>query len=235
MRRTPSLKLCIIVPVYNEAGTVLELLRRVDDYPGDKEIIVVDDASTDGTTEKLKSIPKREHIRIVHHEVNQGKGAAIRTAQAMITADVVIIQDADLEYSPDEFPRLLAPIADDRADVVYGSRYSGNEILVDTFWHYVGNKVLTTFSNVLSNLHLTDMETCYKMMRASIFRDISIECNCFGFEPEITAKLAKRNVRIYEVPIRYTARRFDEGKKIGWWDGVKALYYIVKFNLFRRR
>jgi glycosyltransferase involved in cell wall biosynthesis len=229
------LKLSIIIPVYNEESTVVDVIRAVDAYPGDHEVVVVNDASTDGTLAALESLPPSEHVRIFHHDHNQGKGAAICTAQAEITGDVVVIQDADLEYSPEEYPKLLAPIADDRADVVYGSRYSGNELLVDTFWHYLGNKVLTTYSNILSNLHLTDMETCYKMMRAEVFKSLTIECHCFGFEPEITAKISKQNLRVYEVPIRYAARRFDEGKKIGWWDGVKAFYYITKFNLFRRR
>lgn len=196
------------------------------------EIVVVNDASSDGTKEILDKVDN-PRVRVFHHQKNQGKGAGIRTAQKHLTSDVVIIQDADLEYSPEELPRLFKPIQEDRADVVYGSRYSGSELLVDTFWHYMGNKILTTFSNLLSNLHLTDMETCYKMMRTDIFKKIDIECNCFGFEPELTAKLAKMNCRIYEVPISYNARRFDEGKKIGWRDGVKAFFYIVKFNLLR--
>jgi glycosyltransferase involved in cell wall biosynthesis len=228
------LKLSVIIPVYNEVTTIESVLEQVSAVDVVDEILVVDDCSSDGTSEKLEKI-ENPKMRVFRHEKNRGKGAAIRTAQEHLTGDAVIIQDADLEYSPAEFPRLLAPIADNRADVVYGSRYSGSELLVDTFWHYVGNKILTTFSNILSNLHLTDMETCYKMMRVSIFKQLKVECNCFGFEPEITAKLAKMNCRIYEVPISYNARRFDEGKKIGWIDGVKALCYIVKFNVFRRK
>ncbi len=227
------MKLSVIIPVYNEVNTILDVVEKIEMVPIDKEILIVNDCSTDGTRDKLDTLKGNDHIRIFHHQNNQGKGAAIRTAQEQLTGDVVIIQDADLEYSPQEYPKLLRPIADDKADVVFGSRYSGTEILVDSFWHYLGNKALTTFSNILSNIHLTDMETCYKMIRSSIFREIEIECNCFGFEPEITAKLSKKNCRIFEVPISYQARRFDEGKKIGWIDGVKALIYIVKFNLFR--
>jgi glycosyltransferase involved in cell wall biosynthesis len=228
------LKLSVIIPVYNEVSTIESVLEQVSAVEVVSEILVVDDCSSDGTSEKLEKI-ENPKMRLFRHEKNRGKGAAIRTAQEHLTGDAVIIQDADLEYSPAEFPRLLAPIADDRADVVYGSRYSGSELLVDTFWHYVGNKLLTTFSNILSNLHLTDMETCYKMMRVPIFKQLKVECNCFGFEPEITAKLAKMNCRIFEVPISYNARRFDEGKKIGWMDGVKAICYIIKFNVFRRK
>ncbi len=227
------MKLSVIIPVYNEEKTVLEVIRRVQAVQIEKEIILVNDCSTDGTRAKLESLPPQPGLVIVHHEHNQGKGAAIRTAKGHLTGDVVIIQDADLEYSPAEYPKLWRLFEENKADVVYGSRYSGTEILVDTFWHYLGNKLLTTFSNMLSNLHLTDMETCYKMMRTEIFQRFDIECDCFGFEPEITAKLAKLDVRIYEVPISYEARRFDEGKKIGWRDAVKAFVYIVKFNLFR--
>lgn len=229
------MKLSVIIPVYNEEETVLEIIRQVRACGvDDLELIVVNDCSSDRTRELLETLPPAEDLIVVHHESNRGKGAAIRTARERVTGDVVVIQDADLEYSPREFPRLLRPILEDRADAVYGSRYSGNELLVDTFWHYVGNYVLTTISNLFSNLHLTDMETCYKMMRASLFKDIPLECNRFGIEPEITAKLARRKCRIYEVPISYEARRFDEGKKIGWRDGVAAIWYIVKYNLFDR-
>ncbi len=228
------MKLSVIIPVYNEEKTVLEIIRRVRacGVP-ELEIIVVNDCSRDGTRALLDGLPPAADLVIVHHESNQGKGAAIRTAQRRVTGGVVVIQDADLEYSPAEFPRLLRPIAEDKADAVYGSRYSGRELLVDSFWHYLGNKVLTTVSNMLSNIHITDMETCYKMMRAEIFKDMDLECNRFGFEPEITAKLAKRRCRLYEIPIAYEARRFDEGKKIGWRDGIAALWYIVKYNLLQ--
>jgi glycosyltransferase involved in cell wall biosynthesis len=228
------MKLSVIIPVYNEEATVLEIIRQVRACGvADLEILVVNDCSSDGTRALLEALPPAADLVIVHHDVNRGKGAAIRTAQKRISGDVVVIQDADLEYAPSEFPKLLRPIAENRADVVYGSRYSGRELLVDSFWHYLGNKTLTTFSNMLANIHITDMETCYKMMRAELFRDMELECNRFGFEPEITAKLAKRRCRIYEVPIAYEARRFDEGKKIGWRDGVAALWYIVKYNLLQ--
>ncbi len=229
------MKLSVIVPVFNEENTVLQIVDEIRNCGvADLEIIIVDDSSTDGTHEKLAAIGSSKEIKLVRHEVNLGKGAAIRTAQPLTTGDAVVIQDADLEYSPGEFPTMLKLIDDNKADVVYGSRYSGREILVDSFWHYVGNKFLTTFSNMLSNLHLTDMETCYKMIRGDIFRGLKLECARFGIEPEITAKLAKRNCRIYEVPISYNARRFDEGKKIGWKDGLAAIWYIVKYNWFTR-
>lgn len=182
----------------------------------------------------MDKLPKRKDLLILHHEVNKGKGAAIRAAQSHVEGDVMVIQDADMEYSPTEFPGMLRPIEEDLADVVYGSRYSGREILVDGFYHYVGNKVLTLFSNMLSNLNLTDMETCYKMIRADLFKGMTLECNRFGIEPELTAKLARSMCRIYEVPIAYKARRFDEGKKIGWKDGVPAIWYIFKYNLLSR-
>lgn len=226
------MKLSVIVPAFNEEETVLDIIGQIRGAGvPDLEIIVVNDCSTDGTREQLETLPANDALTIVHHKTNQGKGAAIRTAQKLITGEVVVIQDADLEYSPSEFPKLLQPILDGRADVVYGSRYSGTEILVDTFWHYLGNKLLTTFSNMLSNVHLTDMETCYKMIRADIFKDLELECSKFGIEPELTAKLARHGCRIYEVPISYSARRFDEGKKIGWKDGIAAIWYIIKYNL----
>ncbi len=227
------MKLSVIIPVYNEENTILDIVSRVRNCGvPDMEIIIVNDCSTDSTKEKLDSLGMFGDIKVMHHAVNQGKGAAIRTAQQFVSGDAVIIQDADLEYSPDEFPHLLAPIERGEADAVYGSRYSGRELLVDTFWHYMGNKALTTFSNIFSNLHLTDMETCYKMIRADIFKSMSLECNRFGFEPEITAKLAKAKCRIYEIPIAYHARSFDAGKKIGFEDGVAALWHILKYNLF---
>ena len=227
------MKLSVIIPVYNEEETVLEIISQVRNCGvKDLEIIVVNDCSTDGTEAKLATLPPAADLKILKHKVNKGKGAAIRTAQANVTGDAVIIQDADLEYSPSEFPRLIRPLEACEADAVYGSRYSGREILVDTFWHYTGNKILTTISNICSNLHLTDMETCYKMIRADIFKGMTLECNRFGFEPEITAKLSKKRCRIYEMPIAYHARSFDSGKKIGWKDGVAAIWYILKYNLF---
>ena len=227
------MKLSVIIPVYNEEETVLEIISQVRNCGvKDLEIIVVNDCSTDGTEAKLATLPPAADLKILKHEVNKGKGAAIRTAQANVTGDAVIIQDADLEYSPTEFPHLIRPMEAGEADAVYGSRYSGREILVDTFWHYTGNKILTTISNICSNLHLTDMETCYKMIRADIFKEMTLECNRFGLEPEITAKLSKKRCRIYEMPIAYHARSFDSGKKIGWKDGVAAIWYILKYNWF---
>ena len=226
------MRLSVIIPAYNEVSTiatVIEQVRRCG-VP-DLQLIIVDDCSTDGTGALLDALPPSPDLTILHHEVNRGKGAAIRTAQQHVAGDAVIIQDADLEYSPSEFPALLRPIAEGKAEAVFGSRYSGREILVDSFWHYFGNKVLTLASNVCSNLHLTDMETCYKMVRADLFTSPTLECNRFGFEPEITAKLAARRARIYEMPIAYTARPYDQGKKIGWKDGVAAFWYILKYNL----
>lgn len=226
------MKLSVIIPVFNEEDTILEILRQVraSGVP-DLEIVIVNDCSRDGTRARLESLPPAADLVVVHHEQNRGKGAAIRTAQGRVTGDVVVIQDADLEYAPSEFPKMLRPIEDDRADAVFGSRYSGREILVDTFWHYLGNKALTSFSNLCGNIHLTDMETCYKMIRGDLFRQMKLECNRFGIEPELTAKLARSRCRIYEVPIAYQARSFDKGKKIGWRDGLAALWYIVKYNL----
>ncbi|MGN0879490.1 MAG: glycosyltransferase family 2 protein [Oligosphaeraceae bacterium] len=227
------MRLSVIIPAYNEASTIATVIEQVRQCGvPDLQLIVVDDCSTDGTGALLDALPPSPDLTILHHEVNRGKGAAIRTAQQHVAGDAVIIQDADLEYSPSEFPALLRPIAEGKAEAVFGSRYSGREILVDSFWHYFGNKVLTLASNVCSNLHLTDMETCYKMVRADLFTSLTLECNRFGFEPEITAKLAARRARIYEIPIAYTARPYDQGKKIGWKDGVAAFWYILKYNFF---
>lgn len=227
------MKLSVIIPVFNEEQTVLSIIEQVRHCGvADLQIVVVNDASRDGTRARLETLPASPDLTVVHHEVNRGKGAAIRTAQQHVRGDVVVIQDADLEYSPREFPKMLEPITANRADAVFGSRYSGREILVDTFWHYFGNKLLTLASNVCCNLHLSDMETCYKMMRADLFRNMKLECNRFGIEPELTAKLARTRCRIYEVPIAYEARSFDKGKKIGWKDGIAAFWYIVKYNWF---
>jgi glycosyltransferase involved in cell wall biosynthesis len=229
-----NLTLSVIIPVYNEEGTVREILEKVKAVDLPKEIIVVNDCSTDCTGQVLDDYANDKTIKVVHHETNSGKGAAIRTAREHVTGDLVIIQDADLEYNPAEYPRMYKYFVENDADAVYGSRYSGNEVMVDSFVHYYGNKFLTFFSNIFSNLHLTDMETCYKMIRAELFKQIPIECRCFGFEPEITAKLAKRKARIFEIPIYYEPRVYDQGKKISWKDGVKAIWYILKFNMFRR-
>lgn len=229
------MKLTVIMPVYNEEKTILEVISLVRRCGvGELQIIIVNDCSSDGTREQLEKLPKADDLLIVHHEINRGKGAAIRTAQPLVSGDVMVIQDADMEYSPEEFPAMMRLIEADLAEAVFGSRYSGREILVDGFWHYVANKFLTTLSNMFSNIHLTDMETCYKMVRADLFKDLSLECNRFGIEPELTAKLARRKCRIYEAPISYKARRFDEGKKIGWKDGVAAIWYILKYNLWSR-
>ena len=226
-------KLTVIIPVYNEENTILDIVNKVKNCGvPELEIIIVDDCSTDSTASKLELLSSMPDIKVLRHEVNNGKGAAIQTAQKNITGDFVIIQDADLEYSPDEFPRMMAPLVADEADAVYGSRYSGREILVDTFWHYFGNKLLTTISNICSNLHLTDMETCYKMIRSDLFKAMPLECNRFGFEPEVTAKLARAKCRIYEMPITYRARSNAEGKKIGIEDAFAAIWFILKYNLF---
>lgn len=225
------MKLSVIIPVYNEAKTILEIVKRVKKVPFEKEIIVVDDCSNDGTAHLLKE--NSDGIKPLFHEKNQGKGAAIRTALPHITGEIVIIQDADLEYHPSEYPHLIAPILNGVADVVYGSRFQGGTHRVLYFWHYVGNKVLTTLSNMLTDLNLSDMETGYKVFRSEVLKKIEIESNRFGFEPEITAKIAKMGCRIYEVPISYWGRDYSEGKKINWRDGLAAIYWIIKFNLFR--
>jgi len=231
LERRFTLKLSIIIPVYNEIGTILQIIEKVKEAPFDKEIIVVDDGSTDGTGNLLKE--KGDGITVLFHEPNQGKGAAIRTAIPQITGDVVIVQDADLEYHPSEYPRLLAPIVDGVADVVYGSRFQGGTHRVLFFWHALGNRIVTTLSNMFTDLNLSDMETGYKVFRAEVIKKIKIESKRFGFEPEITAKIAKMGCRIYEVPISYWGRDYSEGKKINWKDGFAAIYWIIKYNLLR--
>jgi glycosyltransferase involved in cell wall biosynthesis len=229
------MKLSIVIPCYNEARTIRTIVDRVRAAPvSDKEIIIVDDCSRDGTRDLLRTEIAPLVDQVIYHANNQGKGAALRTGFAAATGDVVIVQDADLEYHPDEYPKLLQPILDGRADVVFGSRFSGGEAhRVVYFWHMVGNKFLTLCSNMATNLNLTDMETCYKMCRREVLQKIVIEENRFGFEPEITAKLARLRVPIYEVGITYSGRTYEEGKKIGWRDGFRALYAIVKYNVFR--
>ncbi|MEB3120235.1 MAG: glycosyltransferase family 2 protein [Snowella sp.] len=228
------MKLSIIVPCYNEKSTIREVIDAVLAAPyDDKEIIVVDDCSKDGTKEVLlEEIEPLVH-QILFHKVNQGKGAALRTGIQAATGDIVLIQDADLEYDPQEYPNLVEPILRNKADVVYGSRFMGSQPhRVLYFWHSVGNMVLTVLSNMFTNLNLTDMETCYKVFRREIIQGISIQENRFGFEPEITAKIAKLECRIFEVGISYYGRTYKEGKKIGWKDGIRAIYCIIKYNLF---
>jgi glycosyltransferase involved in cell wall biosynthesis len=222
--------LSVVVPCYNEEATIQSLINLVLNSPWVAEIIVVDDGSKDRSREILASIDNAK-VRVVLHEVNQGKGAALRTGFKHATAEYVIVQDADLEYDPTEYPVVLEPLLDDRADVVFGSRFlSGRPHRVLYFWHSLGNKFLTLMSNMFTDLNLTDMETCYKCFRREVIQSIDIEEDRFGFEPEITAKLAKSRVRIYEVGISYSGRTYDEGKKIGWRDGVRAVYCIVRYS-----
>jgi glycosyltransferase involved in cell wall biosynthesis len=227
------MKLSIVIPCYNEAKTIRTLVERVRSSPyPDKEIIIVDDCSRDGTRDVLRTQIEPMVDKILYHEVNQGKGAALRTGFAAATGDAVIVQDADLEYDPNEYPKLMRPILDGKADVVFGSRFMGGEAhRVHFFWHMVGNKFLTLLSNMFTNLNLTDMETCYKVFRRDVLQRITIEENRFGFEPEITAKISKLNVIIFEMGISYYGRSYAEGKKIGWRDGFRALWAILKYNI----
>jgi len=222
----------VLIPVYNERNTIDRILDEVHSVPVRKQVVCVDDCSTDGTRERLQELKAAGRIDVLEcHEVNKGKGAAIRTALAASTGNVVIVQDADLEYDPADWPGLLEPIIDGRADAVFGSRFLGGPHRVLYFWHSVGNKMLTTFSNMMTNLNLTDMETCYKAIRGDLARSLRLSSNRFGFEPEVTARLAATKARIYEVPISYSGRTYAEGKKIGWRDGVAAIWHIVRYNL----
>lgn len=226
-----------MIPVYNERGSIVEIVRRVVNTGIPNELIIVDDCSRDGTAEILRDIKdgwtdKNCNLVIDSHSRNLGKGAALRSGFQHVTGDVVIVQDADLEYDPKDYSRLLAPILDGRADAVYGSRFLGGEHRVLFFWHMVGNKILTLFSNMLTNINLSDMETGYKAFRAEIIKNIKLQSNSFGFEPEITAKVVKLGCRIYETSISYSGRTYQEGKKINWKDGIAAFWHIIRYNLF---
>ena len=230
------MKLSIIIPCFNELNTIDQIVKKVKNSPyKNKEIIIVDDYSTDGLREKLQCDLEKKVDKVLYHDFNQGKGAAIRTGISHVSGDIIIIQDADLEYDPNEYPIILEPILNDGADVVYGSRFLSNGThRVLYYWHYLANKFLTTLSNILTNINLTDMETCYKAFKREILENIVIEENRFGFEPEITAKISKiANIKIYEVGISYHGRTYSEGKKINWKDGFSALRCIFKYNLFR--
>jgi len=229
------MKLSIVIPCYNEAKTIETIVQAVRDSSiPEKEIIVVDDCSTDGTRDILQNVIAPSGVLVIYHEKNQGKGAALRTGFQGATGDIVIVQDADLEYDPQEYAYIIKPIVDGKADVVFGSRFMGGRAhRVVYYWHLLGNRFLTTLSNMFTNINLTDMETCYKAFRREIIQSISIEENRFGFEPEITAKVAKLKCRIFEVGISYYGRTYEEGKKIGWKDGVRAVWCILKYNLFR--
>jgi glycosyltransferase involved in cell wall biosynthesis len=230
------MKLSVVIPVYNESATIGRIIQRVKSAPvEDIEIVVVDDASTDGTVEKLQNEIEPSVDKVIYHRENKGKGAALRSGFKEANGDIVVVQDADLEYDPNEYPRLMDPILSGKADVVYGSRFAGggpHRVLY--FWHMVGNRFLTLLSNMFTNLNLTDMETCYKMFRREVIQSIKIEEDRFGFEPEITAKIARNGCRIYEIGISYAGRTYTEGKKIRWKDGFRAIYAILKYNIWSR-
>ena len=226
------MKLSVVIPVYNEKKTLSELICRVEAVKLEKEIIIVDDASTDGTRDLLKKYEEQERFKVIYQSKNAGKGSALRAGFDKAEGEIIIVQDADLEYDPKEYPLLLEPILDGRADVVYGSRFLGGTHRVFFFWHYVGNKVLTTLSNMCTNLCLTDMETGYKVFRRTVLDSFILKCNRFGFEPEFTSKIARHAFRVYEVPISYSGRGYEEGKKINWKDGVAALWFIFRFRFF---
>ena len=235
MQQTPPQTIAVAIPVYNERATIAQILEAVLSQNCVLEVVVVDDCSTDGTAEFLKDFSRSEpRLRLLTHSRNQGKGAAVRTAISAATGSIIIIQDADLEYDPAEYPQLIAPILSGKADAVFGSRFIGShEHRVLYFWHAVGNQVLTLLSNMTTNLNLTDMEACHKAFRRELIQSIEIEENRFGFEPEIVAKVAQAGARIYEVAISYHGRTYAEGKKIGWKDGLSALRCILKYGIWR--
>lgn len=226
------MKVSIVIPVYNESGTIEQVVERVEKALPEKEIVIVDDGSSDGTREKLTAISKRPNVKVFYHEKNQGKGAALRTGFKEASGKFIIVQDADLEYDPRDYEKLLEPLMDGRADVVFGSRFLGGPHRVLYFWHFMGNKLLTLLSNALSNVNLSDMETGYKAFRREILRHFQLRSDRFAFEPEFTMKVAKKGFRIYETPISYSGRDYSEGKKITWWDGVKAIFAILWFRFF---
>jgi len=227
------MKISIIIPVFNEKNSIEEIIKRVQavDVGLEKEIIIVDDCSQDGTRQILEKL-NYPNMKLFFHSKNKGKGAALQTGFSKAKGDIILIQDADLEYDPKEYNKLLVPILDGRADVVYGSRFLGGPHRVLFFWHYVGNKILTMLSNMMSNLNLTDMETCYKVFKREILNKVKIKSKRFGFEPEVTIKFAKLKCRIYEVPISYSGRDYSEGKKIGWKDGIAAIFHIIRYKFF---
>ena len=231
--KNQNLLLSVVVPAYNEAATVEAALRRVREVPLRVEIIVVNDASTDGTREILDQLAGNGLVdQVIHHDKNRGKGAGIRSGIAAATGDALVVQDADLEYDPADLPALLQPISSGRADAVYGSRFQGGPHRVLYFWHYIGNRFLTLLSNMFTNLNLSDLETCYKLVRMDLIKRLPLSANRFGFEVEITARLAQAGARIWEMPITYSGRTYAEGKKITWRDGVAALFHILRYNLF---
>lgn len=224
------MKISVVIPAYNESPSIRETIEKVRAASSEAQIIIVDDNSTDGTSDILEEIDKEAKITLIRHKTNMGKGACIRTALEHVKGDVIIIQDADLEYDPKDYPKLLEPILDGRADVVYGTRFLGGPHRVIYFWNYIGNKFLTFLSNMLNDLNLTDMETGFKVFRREAMEGIEIRENRFGFEPEITAKLAKKRLRLYEVPVSYNGRTYAEGKKIRWWNGLAAIWHIIKYR-----